>query len=395
MRKITLFGVLGTLVVGCGGGDETPPAKTPETTAVIAPTTTTTVETKKEEVVTTPKKSFTEQRDLVLKAFGDAVTSKDAKKASAIMTDDVSFTMIGMPEGHGKADADKAHEMWFSSVGDIKAGFAQTFCSEKEATCAIHWAWTSTDSKGLYPGAKPTNKAIGGNILTYVWLNADGLVKKQVNYLNMISPLAQAGLVPPGTPANMAASLKKMSQPVPTLPASVENFVSSGSETETKNIEVVKTRLAAFDNHKTADVLATNTDDLEHWGNDMDKPMKGKAEAKKIVDGLFAAFPDAKEPATTWLAAGDFVVTEEAFTGTQKKAFMGMPATNKSSTMHSAWVYQLKGGKIAKTWAFSNPMEGAPAPAAPVDSKAMTPAAKADTKAPAAKADAKTGPAKK
>ncbi len=388
MRNLSLFGLLGTMIVGCGGGEETQPApKSPETTAMTSPTQT--AVDMKHETPAPAKKTFAEARDGNLKMLTECVNTHDAKKCSATMTDDASFTMVGMPEMHTKAEIEKAHEMWFAMAPDMKMSIAHSWCNEKEMSCVVHFSWAGTDTKGLMPGAKPTNKPVGADNLSFVWMNADGQVKKVVNYTNMMAPMVQAGLAMPGVPAAMNAAFKKMTPPVPQLAATPEHFMTAGGETETKNMEAVKTMFTAFETHKAADLLANTTDDVEHWGSDMDKTVKGKADNKKMIDGMFMSMPDAHSVATNMWAAGDFVVSEETFTGTMKKPFMGMPANNKPMTFHSGWVYMLKGGKIAKLWSFSNPMEGMPAPTAPAakaeakaDAKATTPAAKGETKAP-------------
>ena len=95
------------------------------------------------------------------------------------------------------------------------------------------------------------------------------------------------------------------------------------------------------------------------------------------------------------------MISESSWTGTQKGAFFGIPATKKSVTAKSIEIAQFKDGKLVKGWSYSNgadfmqqlgmmPKPGGDAKAAPAGDAKTAPAA--DKKAAPA-GDAKAAPA--
>jgi steroid delta-isomerase-like uncharacterized protein len=181
-------------------------------------------------------------------------------------------------------------------------------------------------------------------------------------------------------------------RPVPTLATGAPVVVvSTNAPEEAKNVEVANKMWAAFEKKSEADFLATQTDDVAWDDLTMPEPIKGKAATKKFFGDVTKAFPDVKvTPVNSW-AVGDFVITENAVTGTHKGAFMGIQPTKKSMTMHDIDIVQFKDGKMVKGTTYGNggemlmqlgllPMPGAKPTAAPAKpaaapAKPATPAA--------------------
>jgi steroid delta-isomerase-like uncharacterized protein len=324
--------------------------------------------------------------------FVEALNAHDAKKISSFYTANAVQKVAGVPtDMTGPEQIQAGYQKMFDAFANFKTAANRIF--KKDDVVIVEWAFTGTHSGDLW-GIKATEKPVGANGVDIMWFDKDsGLIKEHHIYYDGATTLSQIGVS------------KQKARPIPTLattmPAPIE---SKGTPEETKNVEAYKSMSAALETKKEADFLATVADNVEYDDYTMPQTMKGKADAKKFFKEMTTAFPDAKmTPLNTW-AFGDFVVAEIQWTGTNKGAFMGMPATKKSVNMKGVDVHQYKDGKMVHGWSYSNGAEFAqqmglmptPKPAAaakagdkPADAKA-TPAKPADPKAtPAKPADKK------
>jgi len=81
---------------------------------------------------------------------------------------------------------------------------------------------------------------------------------------------------------------------------------------------------------------------------------KGKAEFKALMDGLLQAFPDLKFEGKGGFVSGNKVALEYVMSGTQKKDFLGMPATGKSFAMRCCSIVEFEGGLFTRETAYSD-----------------------------------------
>lgn len=71
---------------------------------------------------------------------------------------------------------------------------------------------------------------------------------------------------------------------------------------------------------------------------------------EKLAGTLISAFPDVHITVLEVVAEGDTVVVRDTTTGTQKGAFLGVPATGKKVSWSEYQFWHLANGKIANEW---------------------------------------------
>ena len=71
---------------------------------------------------------------------------------------------------------------------------------------------------------------------------------------------------------------------------------------------------------------------------------------EKLAGTLIAAFPDVHITVLEVVAEGDTVVVRDTTTGTQKGAFLGVPATGKKVSWSEYQFWHLANGKIVNEW---------------------------------------------
>ena len=79
-------------------------------------------------------------------------------------------------------------------------------------------------------------------------------------------------------------------------------------------------------------------------------PVHGPEGFKQFVLMYRNAFPDARYTLEEMIAEGDKVVTRLTLSGTQHRAFMGIPATSKYATVSDIEIFRIAGGKAVETW---------------------------------------------
>lgn len=343
MRKVSFGLALGFVLIACGGGENEPP-KTPATpapTMTTAPTTTASAEPPKEE----PKKApFAEMQAKTMQGFVEAMNAHDSKKMAGFYTENAVSKVAGAPDATGRDAIAANYQKLFDGISNFKTAANRIF--KKDDVLIVEWAFTGTHSGDLW-GIKATEKPVGTNGIDLFWFDKDsGLIKEHHVYYDGATMLSQIGLS------------KQKSRPIPTLSSSMPTPLEpKGTPEEQKNLDVYKATMAAMETKKEADFLANIADNAEYDDYTMPQTMKGKAEAKKFFKEMTTAFPDAKFTVDHSWGFGDFIVAEGTMTGTNKGAFMGMPATKKTINMKAVDVQQFKDGKLVHGWSYSNGAE--------------------------------------
>ena len=189
-----------------------------------------------------------------------------------------------------------------------------------------------------------TNKKVGYMMGLVVDL-ADGAVAKERRYDDATTLMAQIGVLKAPARPVMAASAA-----APTV------VVSTESDSERANVETFRANVAAFNAHDPKALAAMNAPDTVFHDYTQAKDFDGKGNVAAVAE-LFKGFPDAKIEATTMWGAGDYVVTEGTFSGTNKGAVptMGIrKPTGKSAAVRFLEVTKIEGGKIKEDWLVFN-----------------------------------------
>jgi predicted ester cyclase len=193
------------------------------------------------------------------------------------------------------------------------------------------------------PGGKPigaSNKTIG-YVMGLVVDVADGAVVNERQYADNTTLLSQIG------------AIKAPTRPVMTPPtAAPVVVVSSGSDAERANVETFRANMAAFNAHDQKTLASMNAADGVFHDYTQPKDVDSKGNIASLVE-LFKGFPDAMLAATSMWGAGDYVVTEGTFSGTNKGAvpMMGIKKpTGKAAKVRFLEITKIDGGKIKEDW---------------------------------------------
>ncbi len=93
----------------------------------------------------------------------------------------------------------------------------------------------------------------------------------------------------------------------------------------------------------------------EKWMAESDTvptPIVGRDAAREFMKMYVSAFPDLHFHVDQTLASGEFVVSRYTATGTHRGILMGIPATNRSATIHGCSVGQMSNEKIVRNWIY-------------------------------------------
>ncbi len=195
------------------------------------------------------------------------------------------------------------------------------------------------------PDGKPipaTNKPIGmvmGHVVRW-----DAMGEKAVreeSYQDTATMLAQLGLS------------KAPARPVMAKSTATPMVVkSTGSETETKNVAAFKAAAELVGKHDLKAIAAENAPDVIFHDYTTPKDMGGK-ENIAYLGNFFKAFPDCKLVITSIWGAGDYVVAQGTFEGTNTGTAPAMgikKATGKGVKVPFIEISKYENGKVKEDW---------------------------------------------
>ena len=198
------------------------------------------------------------------------------------------------------------------------------------------------------PDGKPipaTNKPVGLFIAHSIELDPTGShAVRDAAYVEQGTLMAQLGLNPmPSRKAEKAT------------PGPATTVIARNDDTERANLAAARANIDASNKHDIKALEGMTTDDykLIEIGRpaDMDK--------KAMLAGLkemFSSFPDVRfTPATMW-AAGEYVVIEGSFDGTNTGDIpsMKLKKTGKKVSSRFLEIMKFSGGKVQEDWIFYN-----------------------------------------
>ena len=135
----------------------------------------------------------------------------------------------------------------------------------------------------------------------------------------------------------------------PTAPPVIA--ITSESATESQNVATETAAIEAWNRHDAAACEATQADEVvvhdATYARDMDKA-QNTADNKKY----WAGFSNAMISYRTLWAAGDYVVYEGRFTGTNDGKMPGMAKTGRKVAVPMLQIDRFEGGKVRETWLF-------------------------------------------
>jgi predicted ester cyclase len=248
----------------------------------------------------------------------------------------------GRPVAGGLDAAIKDAQDFVAAFPDV-AGAPQLVLASKDTVAGLAVIAGTHGGPLPGPGGKPiaaTNKKIG-YMFGLVTEIAEGAVVKERQYADNTTLLAQLGVIKAPTRPVMAAAT--------TAPTVV---VSTGSDTERANVETFRANMKAFNDRDVKTLADMNAADGVFHDYTQPKDFDGKGNIAALGE-LFKGFPDAKIEASTSWGAGDYVVTEGTFSGTNTGAVptMGIKKpSGKSAKVRFLEITKIEGGKIKEDW---------------------------------------------
>lgn len=199
-----------------------------------------------------------------------------------------------------------------------------------------------------FQGLPPTGKTFGVFVAEMMTLDDQGRHAEVRNYVDLGGMVASLGGGPKG------AAFRK---PYELTGRPAITAISTGGETETINVAAVQSGFDKFNAKDWKGVTATYTDDAAIYEQISADDVDGGRAIGKYFAELGKAFPNGQQKVEALWGAGDFVVAESTFTGTNDGPLprMGLKkGTKKAVTLRQAHVFRLDGGKVLQHWIFGN-----------------------------------------
>lgn len=201
---------------------------------------------------------------------------------------------------------------------------------------------------GPYNGLAPTGKVFGVFVAEVHDLDDQGRHGAVRNYVDLGAMMAQLGAGPKG--AKVRAPYTATGKPGPTV-------VATGAELEATNVALIQAGFDRFNQQDWKGFTALYARDAAIYEQVAPADTEGARAIGKFFAEVGKAFPDAREKVTSAWAAGDFVVAETTFTGTNNGPWprLGLKkGTTKPVTTRSVHVFRFADGKVSQHWIFGN-----------------------------------------
>jgi predicted ester cyclase len=335
-RHPLLFVVAACALGACGSSDVNQPAPPPVDARIYQQSAV--------RAVVAHKTAFETERE-ALDAFGRAFVQPDMKPGLAPLLDpDADFSFPGMADATDR-------EGLLRSLGDLFGAFSSRKYAPSRIwqvgeAAIVEWTMLGAQS-GDWMGVKATGKQVGIRGITMHWFNLNGLINEVHLYFDVGAVLTQLGAGPKGAEVSS----------LPALASSPVVVVASGGETEKSNIGTLKASFDALEAKNEAGYLAPMADDIEVYRLDRLAIERGKEERRKHYRAITRAITSlAQTPLNSW-GVDTFAIEEYTVTGVHSGPLNGIPPSGHAIRLHMVDVCDMRDGKIARVWSYSNSME--------------------------------------
>jgi predicted ester cyclase len=287
----------------------------------------------------------------------------------------------GFPVRTGRSDVVKAAQGFAAEYPDANGELQVTLVNGNDIASVVLFRGTNSGPMSLPggAGAPATNKKIGVLLGHVVETNPDGRsIAKERFYSDAGSLLGQLGL----NPAPHRKLIEKSATEKPVV-------VATNGDVEKANLALYAKTIEAFNGHDANALAALMADDVTHTAGSAPTDKVGKAAVKKSYQEVFKGFSDVKLDSTKVWAAGDYVVAEGVFSGTNDGDLPSwkLKKTGKKASARYLEVSKFAGGKLKNVWVLDNGL-------ALATQLGATPQPAATKEAPGAKPGASAGAAK-
>jgi predicted ester cyclase len=278
--------------------------------------------------------------------------AKDWAKFPACYSESATSERVdtGLPLSTGRASVAKAAQAIATELPDATGELQLTLVSGNDVASIVLFRGTNGGPLTLPGGASvpATNKKVGLLLGQVLELSADGRsIAKERLYSDTGALLGQLGL----NPAPHRKLIEKGAAEKPVV-------LATNSELEKANLALHPKAIEAFNKHDVNALTALMTDDVTLTEGSAPADKVGKAAVKKSYQELFKGFSDVKLDVTKVWAAGDYVVAEGVFSGTNDGNIPSwkLKKTGKKVSTRYLEVSKFAGGKVKNVWTLDNGM---------------------------------------
>jgi ketosteroid isomerase-like protein len=286
----------------------------------------------------------TEKERAAASNYAAALASQGLSQLSPLLAADVHYVVPGLGDGRGRDGALHVHDTLFGAFdGRV---FAVSRVWRTATTQVIEWTMTGTQARE-WMGVAPTKKNVAFQGASVIWTKDDGRIADLHVFLDVAVVKAQLGAGP-----KQLADL-----PLPSLPSGQPQVTDqANTPEETTNVAVAHESVDALEKGDSAAYLATFADDVELHTLERAQPLRGKAEQKGAFASLHAAITQLDTTVDNKWGIASTVLIEYSINGGQVGPLGWIPAArDKSVVLEVLDVAEIRGGKIARIWRYSNP----------------------------------------
>lgn len=279
---------------------------------------------------------------VALKKIDVGLAGSDGKAFAELFATDAVVTIPGVSEWKGRDDIGAMHTKIFHAFDDVKVGASRVWV--RRDLTAVEWTLVGTHAR-TWLGVTATSKPVAIQGLSVSTFDADGRVKSQRMYFDVVTVLTQLGAALPGFEAPAP----------PKLPTTTDVIVAQASPEEDANVALNDSYGKIIEQGNLDGVVAGYAEDVECFAIGA-PPTKGRDARRKRFEVLTKAMTDRKVKIDGWGAKG-FVIEEVTLSAVNTGSFRGAPPTKKPVSLHSAAVMELKDKKVVRQWGFANRAE--------------------------------------
>ena len=144
--------------------------------------------------------------------------------------------------------------------------------------------------------------------------------------------------------------------PPPVVPEKADVYYA-GTPADAPSLAVGKLYMDAIARKDAQGMLGMLTDDFVMDLAMAPAPEDGKEDARKGLERFTKAFPDARLAITNAWGVRDFAIVEYALQGTHDGPLGPIPPTHKKVDWHWVRILEVRGGRVARGWAYANSIE--------------------------------------
>ena len=281
-----------------------------------------------------------------LKTAAETINAHDSRGYAALFTPSAIHREAAAPDIVGRDGIAARMELLFRSFPDFRFSFVRVW--QKGNVVVATWSWTGTDTGGFL-GKKATSRPAGLEGVTIGWYNDDGMVREVRVYEDGQTVVDQLD----------ARAKKGTFRAPPVTHAGMEVIVGVAAPGDDANLRVAKIFYEALENRRQTEILGLfNSDSTADDYAMAPQTARGLGDWKAMVRSWTSAFPDSSQlPLVSQIVVNDYVISERIVHATHRGPVGRIGPTGLPVTVHAVDIMQLKDGKIARFWTWSNTLE--------------------------------------